>query len=219
MSRRPSRPPVPRASVSKTWTRSPSTMLNCPMRSMKRTKRTWATLPTWMTFRCSPQTPERFGSPKTSSKSSVAAPAEADAAEAAVVPVAAAPAAAAAGKPFQTRGFGRCPAEDPWHFRGGPVMPKSRHIPERSCVSCGAKMAKSQLVRIASKNGQAGITIDPTGMAPGRGAYLCRKPDCWDQSVGKRALARSLRRELTDQESEQVRAYYQENLAPNVTAT
>ncbi len=92
-------------------------------------------------------------------------------------------------------------------------MPKSRHIPERSCVACGSKMPKGQLVRIV-KAGQGPITVDTTGREPGRGAYLCHTPDCWDRAIGKGALERSFKQSLSAQDLEPVRTHYQENLAP-----
>jgi predicted RNA-binding protein YlxR (DUF448 family) len=36
------------------------------------------------------------------------------------------------------------------------------------------------------------ITIDPTGRASGRGAYLCRDASCWDAASRKRALEHAL---------------------------
>ena len=36
------------------------------------------------------------------------------------------------------------------------------------------------------------IAIDPTGRAPGRGAYLCRDASCWDAASRKRALEHAL---------------------------
>jgi hypothetical protein len=37
------------------------------------------------------------------------------------------------------------------------------------------------------------ITIDATGRAPGRGAYLCNDPACWSTAGRKRALEHALR--------------------------
>ncbi|NQW23076.1 MAG: YlxR family protein [SAR202 cluster bacterium] len=101
---------------------------------------------------------------------------------------------------------------------GGPVLQKNRHVPERSCVACGAKMPKMQLVRVASSS-EGTFTIDTTGRASGRGAYLCKSSECWEQAIVKGAIERSLRRELSAQDIGQIRTYYQENIAPNVTAT
>ncbi len=37
------------------------------------------------------------------------------------------------------------------------------------------------------------VETDPTGRAPGRGAYLCNDPACWDLAVRKRSLEHALR--------------------------
>ena len=69
-------------------------------------------------------------------------------------------------------------------------MPRRRHIPERSCVACGDKKPKAELFRVArSSEGQ--VSVDHTGKAPGRGAYVCG-PACWETALGKGRLARSL---------------------------
>jgi hypothetical protein len=34
--------------------------------------------------------------------------------------------------------------------------------------------------------------LDPTGRAPGRGAYLCRDTACWDAAARKRSLEHAL---------------------------
>jgi len=36
------------------------------------------------------------------------------------------------------------------------------------------------------------IAIDPTGRAAGRGAYVCRAPECIDIAIKKGALSRAL---------------------------
>ena len=49
------------------------------------------------------------------------------------------------------------------------MKPKSQ--PMRTCVGCGEPKAKRELIRVAlSPDGN--ITIDRSGKAPGRGAYL-----------------------------------------------
>ncbi len=79
-------------------------------------------------------------------------------------------------------------------------MPRKRHIPERTCVACGSKKPKLELLRIASSpDGQ--LSVDVTGKAPGRGAYICRA-DCWDTALGRGRLARSLGRQLSNSDLE-----------------
>jgi len=95
-------------------------------------------------------------------------------------------------------------------------LPKNRHIPERSCVACGLKMPKAQLIRVV-KTSEGPIIVDTTGRESGRGAYLCHTPDCWERALGKGALQRSFKQDLSSQDLEAVKTYYQENLAPQTT--
>ena len=74
-------------------------------------------------------------------------------------------------------------------------MPRKRHIPERTCVACGCKKPKAELLRVA-RSPQGEIALDPTGKAPGRGAYVCG-PDCWEPALGRGRLARSLGNKLS----------------------
>ena len=37
------------------------------------------------------------------------------------------------------------------------------------------------------------VATDPAALAPGRGAYLCSRPECLATAVRRRAFARSLR--------------------------
>ena len=67
-----------------------------------------------------------------------------------------------------------------------------RYVPLRSCVSCGLKIRKDQLLRFVS-NGLGEVKLDKTGKHPGRGAYFCNKPECWDFGVKKNRLERALR--------------------------
>ena len=82
-------------------------------------------------------------------------------------------------------------------------MPRKRHIPERTCVACGDKKPKAELVRIAlSPEGR--VAFDPTGKAPGRGAYVCG-PGCWDTALGRGKLSRSLGHNLSATELDTLR--------------
>ena len=71
---------------------------------------------------------------------------------------------------------------------------RTRHVPLRTCVACRTKADKRQLVRIV--RGPAGdVAPDPTGRAPGRGAYLCPRLECWEVGTAKSRLGRALKLE------------------------
>ncbi len=68
---------------------------------------------------------------------------------------------------------------------------KKRKIPERMCTGCREKKPKRELVRIVRSPEQE-ITVDFTGKKPGRGAYICAKPDCLKKAMKSRGLDRAL---------------------------
>lgn len=75
---------------------------------------------------------------------------------------------------------------------------RQKHVPTRSCIICGAKLAKPDLVRVVlSTTGEC--TVDETGKLAGRGAYLCHQPACWELVIAVKGnrLARALRGEIT----------------------
>ncbi len=68
---------------------------------------------------------------------------------------------------------------------------KSRHIPERSCVSCRSKAEKQSLIRIVrSPEGRA--VIDIAKKLDGRGVYICPDDDCIESAKKSGILGRSL---------------------------
>ena len=89
-------------------------------------------------------------------------------------------------------------------------MPRQRHIPERTCVACGAKKPKHELVRVASSP-QGQVSVDDSGKAPGRGAYVC-SADCWTTALGRGRLARSLGKTLSKSDLESLQASITEAL-------
>lgn len=79
-----------------------------------------------------------------------------------------------------------------------------KHIPQRTCVGCRLVLPKRSLIRIVRQPN--GVVIDPTGKAPGRGAYLHNQPSCWQKGL-KGALAHALRTELTESDRERLLAF------------
>ena len=80
---------------------------------------------------------------------------------------------------------------------------KERKIPMRKCVGCMTSKEKKELVRIAGFEGQ--LSVDLTGRAKGRGAYLCKaNPDCWEKAYKRKALERSLGMAVSDDAKEKI---------------
>ena len=71
-------------------------------------------------------------------------------------------------------------------------MPKSGNEPVRTCVACRQEAGKRSLVRVV-RDASGVATVDATGRAPGRGAYIHRDPVCVETARKKRALDRALK--------------------------
>ncbi|TMF09514.1 MAG: YlxR family protein [Chloroflexi bacterium] len=56
-------------------------------------------------------------------------------------------------------------------------MPKPKHRPVRTCVACREEAGKGELVRIVRRP-DGGVSMDVTGRAAGRGAYLHASAEC-----------------------------------------
>ncbi len=71
-------------------------------------------------------------------------------------------------------------------------MNQPRREPARTCVGCREVGGKSGLIRIVRRPGGGG-TVDVTGRAAGRGAYLHPVAACVESARKKRSLDRALR--------------------------
>jgi uncharacterized protein len=60
------------------------------------------------------------------------------------------------------------------------------------CVGCHGRDGKRELVRMV-RSPAGDVAVDPTGSAPGRGAYLHPVPSCVEAAVTRGSLARALR--------------------------
>lgn len=72
-----------------------------------------------------------------------------------------------------------------------------KKIPQRTCIGCGLKKDKKELVRIV-RTPEDTLQLDPTGRMNGRGAYVCRDTACLDKALKKKALQRSLKEEISE---------------------
>lgn len=76
-------------------------------------------------------------------------------------------------------------------------------IPVRTCLGCGAKVGKAELVRLVMGAGE--LMIDDVGRRPGRGAYCCPKAGCFQRLVKQRKkLAWALRCQDREKDAERI---------------
>jgi predicted RNA-binding protein YlxR (DUF448 family) len=57
-----------------------------------------------------------------------------------------------------------------------------KHVPQRTCISCRTVRGKREFVRIV-RVADDHVQADATGKKSGRGAYLCRQRECWDEAL------------------------------------
>ncbi len=94
------------------------------------------------------------------------------------------------------------PAEKTAARKRGPA----RRVPQRTCVGCRSVQPKRQMVRLVRLAG-GGVQIDPTGKAPGRGAYLHDRAACWAQALASGALEHALKITFTEADRARLRAH------------
>ena len=78
-------------------------------------------------------------------------------------------------------------------------MVKRRRVPVRTCVFCGLKAAKRDLMRIVSSP-DGRIEVDSVGRLNGRGAYLCAECRSEPETLRRGRLEHSLKTGITEEE-------------------
>ena len=75
---------------------------------------------------------------------------------------------------------------------------KQRKIPQRKCIGCHEMKDKRELVRVVKTKteDESIFSLDFTGKNPGRGAYICQNPSCFDMAFKKKGLDRSFKQKI-----------------------
>ena len=84
-----------------------------------------------------------------------------------------------------------------------------KHIPQRTCIACRTVRPKRELVRIV-RTAENHVEADATGKKAGRGAYLCRQRECWEDvlnSRGRLEHALNLETRIDPQDLAQLREF------------
>ncbi|OJV64652.1 MAG: nucleic acid-binding protein [Clostridiales bacterium 38-18] len=79
-----------------------------------------------------------------------------------------------------------------------------KKIPMRKCIACGAQKPKKELIRVV-KNNENEVSVDFTGKANGRGAYICNDKACFDLAIKKNAFNRALETKIDDEVFEKLK--------------
>ncbi len=72
-----------------------------------------------------------------------------------------------------------------------------KKTPLRTCLACGSKAGKKDLVRIV-RTPEGDVLVDLTGKRNGRGAYVCPTSECFERAVRKGRFASALRANVTE---------------------
>lgn len=74
----------------------------------------------------------------------------------------------------------------------------------RTCIGCNQIKPKKELIRIV-KNKQDEISIDRTGKANGRGAYICDKAECLEKAIKSKRLERNFETQINPEIYDELR--------------
>ena len=73
-----------------------------------------------------------------------------------------------------------------------------KKIPMRQCVGCRESRDKRDLIRVV-RTPEGDIQLDFKGKMYGRGAYLCKNPDCLTKAGKNKGLERALKLNVPDE--------------------
>lgn len=79
-----------------------------------------------------------------------------------------------------------------------------KNLPQRTCMGCNLKKDKKELIRIV-KNKEGNISIDRTGKAQGRGAYICDNIECLNKVIKSKRLEKALDTKISEEIYENLR--------------
>lgn len=94
----------------------------------------------------------------------------------------------------------------------------AKKIPMRKCLGCGEMFPKKELVRVVkTKTGEENgeetylISLDKTGKASGRGAYVCKKVKCLEIAEKAKRFQRALECQIPAEVFEKMKAEIEED--------
>ncbi|MBR2704190.1 MAG: YlxR family protein [Clostridia bacterium] len=85
-----------------------------------------------------------------------------------------------------------------------------KKIPQRTCVGCNSQKNKNELIRIVIDK-EGNISVDKTGRANGRGAYICNNPDCLEKAIKNKRIERSFETTISDEIYDELRKQIADN--------
>lgn len=87
---------------------------------------------------------------------------------------------------------------------------KVKKIPMRTCVVCHEKLEKRELLRIV-RNKEGVVSVDLTGKANGRGAYIKKDLEILEKAQKSKVLERHLECQIDDKIYEEIKNIIKES--------
>jgi|LSQX01.1.fsa_nt_gb predicted RNA-binding protein YlxR (DUF448 family) len=81
---------------------------------------------------------------------------------------------------------------------GDKMKTKRKKIPLRKCLGCGEMKPKKELLRV-THNSQGIISVDLTGRAHGRGAYICNSKQCFEKAKKTKAFNKAFKSDVPEE--------------------
>ena len=73
-----------------------------------------------------------------------------------------------------------------------------RKVAVRQCVGCAGKGDKRDMIRVV-RAPEGDITLDFKGKMNGRGAYLCKNPECLTKAFKNKGLERAFKMSISEE--------------------
>ncbi len=74
---------------------------------------------------------------------------------------------------------------------------KQKKIPMRRCCGCNEQKPKKELIRVV-RSAEGEISLDLTGKASGRGAYICNNLECLKKARKSKRIDRTFEVTIPD---------------------
>ncbi len=74
---------------------------------------------------------------------------------------------------------------------------KTKKVPLRKCLGCNEMRPKKELIRVVH-NSEGATSVDTTGRAHGRGAYICNSKECFESAKKTKAFNRAFQTNISE---------------------
>lgn len=90
-------------------------------------------------------------------------------------------------------------------------MTRVRKIPARTCIACREGADKRELIRIV-RTPEGDVSVDATGKANGRGAYIHPHQQCLDDALRRNRIDQALRVRLREDDTDRLKREFADTI-------